>query len=181
MAKPIQLQSGISFQTQSQAIEYFKKILNTETVISRSHPEFANVLALYLRHHEFTLKSGSEDNINMFCIKNTGQFNTKCFHAIHFDDSTDADWSYKSAITAKEKTNFQCFTDAARSLLESSEYKFRDKDFTYKCEKFIEGCDYKVDNFPSSWISKPDKLQYRSSLTKAISGRFIDWYEKYEN
>ncbi|MEJ6534696.1 DUF3223 domain-containing protein [Pseudoalteromonas lipolytica] len=181
MAKPITLSNGISFNSQTEAIEYFKKVLNSETEIARNHPEFSNILALYTRHPEFEWKSVSEDNVERFSIRSSGQFNTKCFHAIHYSSSEDADWSYVTAIKSKAKSNFQCFTDAARSLLESSEYKFRDPNFTFKCRAFIEEQGFSQDSFPNEWVSKPAKLQYRSTLSSVISSRFVDWYLKYDN
>ncbi|MCO7051414.1 DCL family protein, partial [Proteus terrae] len=112
-------------------------------------------------------------------IKNSGQFNTRCFHVIHHDGSI-ADWSYLLALSVQLKSSFECFVDGAKALLESSSYRFRDENFKNKCADFIISQGFTVDTFPSEWISKPGKLQYRSSLTSCISTNFINWYKKHD-
>jgi len=180
MAKPFELSNGTSFKTQSEAKKYFKSILDSspyEKTFTPHDKEYSNILALYQRHPEFHLKTKNLSQIKEFKIKNSGQFNTKCFHTVHHDGSL-ADWSYPTAISSKPKTKFQCFMDGARALLESSSYSFRDTDFKAKCISFIESQGFTTDTFPSNWISKPEKLQYRSSLTDEISKDFVIWYEK---
>lgn len=180
MAKPVDLANGTSFKTQAEAKEYFKSILNSSSLDKTFTPhdeEFSNILALYKRHPEFHWKSKEESQIKAFAIKNSGQFHTRCFHAVHHDGSI-ADWSYKTAISSQLKTQFQCFMDGARALLESSSYNFRDADFKTKCTSFIESRGFTTDTFPASWVSTPDKLQYRSSLTDEVSKDFVNWYEK---
>ncbi|HIF9173768.1 TPA: DUF3223 domain-containing protein [Photobacterium damselae] len=180
MAKPVELVNGTSFKTQSEAKKYFKSILNSsefEKTITPNDDEFSNILALYKRHPEFHWKTKDAIQIKEFVIKDSGQFNTKCFHAVHHDGSL-ADWSYITAINCHSKSQFQCFMDGARSLLESRSYNFRDADFKTKCISFIEYQGFTKDAFPSNWVSTPDKLQYRSSLTQDISKDFVNWYEK---
>lgn len=180
MAKPVKLDNGTSFKTQTEAKKYFKSILNSsspEKTFTPSDDEFSNILALYKRHPEFYWKTKDASQIREFVIRNSGQFHTKCFHVVHHDGSL-ADWSYTTAISSQPKNQFQCFMDGARSLLESSSYSFRDADFKTKCVNFIESKGFTTDTFPSNWISTPDKLQYRSNLTDDISGDFVNWYEK---
>ncbi|WP_017216135.1 DUF3223 domain-containing protein [Pseudoalteromonas sp. NJ631] len=180
MAKPVVLANGTMFKTQTEAKAYFSTILNSSCSGKRFTPndeEFSNILALYQRHPEFDWKTRDISDIKEFTIKNSGEFNTKCFHVVHFDGSI-ADWSYVSAISSRAKSQFQCFIDGARSLLESSSYSFRDADFKDKCTIFIESQGFTTDNFPSSWISAPERLQYRSSLTNDIASQFVIWYEK---
>ncbi|GAB1111126.1 MAG: hypothetical protein SwBeaMacB_17620 [Shewanella algae] len=180
MAKKIELGNGTSFKSQKEATLYFQNILHSDTcevLIPREHPSFSDVLSLYKRHPEFFDKSTSEERIKEFLIKNSGQYHTRCFHSVHYDGSI-SDWSYKTAITGTPKSLFQSFTDAARSLLESSEYKFRDACFSKKCRLFIESKGYSIESFPKEWISKPAQLQYRAELTDFISVEFICWYER---
>jgi len=182
MAKPVVLANGTSFKTQSEAKKYFKHILNSSPFGKTFAPhdeEFSNILALYKRHPEFHWKTEDESQIKEFTIKSSGQFNTRCFHVVHHDGSL-ADWSYKTAISSQLKSQFQCFMDGARFLLESRSYSFRDADFKTKCISFIESRGFDSDSFPSNWISRPEKLQYRSSLTADISKDFVTWYEKNE-
>lgn len=180
MAKPVELANGTSFKTQSEAKKYFKSILNSSSLdktFTLNDKEFSSILALYKRHPEFHWKTRDVSQIKEFTIKNSGQFHTKCFHVVHHDGSL-ADWSYITAISSQLKTQFQCFMDGARLLLESSSYNFRDADFKAKCISFIESQGFNIDTFPSNWISTPDKLQYRSSLTNDISRDFVNWYER---
>ncbi|MEZ8391560.1 MULTISPECIES: DUF3223 domain-containing protein [Vibrio] len=180
MAKPVDLENGTCFKTQSQAIAYFKGILNSEkkqeTRYSNAHPLFSDLLALYRRHPEFSMKSGGLE-VQEFIAKNSGQYNTRCFHALHIDGS-EADWSYKAAVNSQGKSRFQCFTDAARYLLESSSSNFRDSNFSLNCKKFLEFRCVTQDSIPDDWVSSPEKLQYRSTLSNHISKDFIQWYEK---
>lgn len=180
MAKPVELANGTSFKTQTEAKKYFKSILNSsrpEKTFTPSEDEFSNILALYKRHPEFHWKTKDASQIKEFVIKSSGQFHTKCFHVVHHDGSL-SDWSYITAISSQPKSQFQCFIDGARFLLESSSYSFRDADFKAKCVSFIESKGFTTDTFPSSWISTPDKLQYRSNLTDDVSRDFVNWYEK---
>lgn len=182
MAKSVELANGTSFKTQSEAKKYFQSILNSSSPDKTFTPndiEFSNILALYKQHPEFHLKTKDTFLIKEFIIKNSGQFHTKCFHVVHQDGSL-ADWSYITAISSQLKSQFQCFMDAARALLESSSYRFRDADFKAKCVSFIESQGFTTDTFPSNWISTPDKLQYRSILSIDISENFINWYEKHK-
>lgn len=182
MAKPVELVNGTSFKTQSEAKTYFKSILNSSPLDKAFAPhdeEFSNILALYKRHPEFHWKTKDVSQIKEFIIKNSGQFHTRCFHVVHHDGSL-ADWSYQTAISSQLKSQFQCFMDGARSLLESRSYSFRDEGFKTKCISFIESRGFAIDTFPSNWISRPGKLQYRSSLTDDISKDFVNWYEKNE-
>lgn len=182
MAKSVELANGTSFKTQSEAKKYFQSILNSSSPDKTFTPndiEFSNILALYKRHPEFHWRTKDTSLIKEFIIKNSGQFHTKCFHVVHQDGSL-ADWSYITAISSQLKSQFQCFMDAARALLESSSYRFRDADFKAKCVSFIESQGFTTDTFPSNWISTPDKLQYRSSLSIDISEDFISWYEKHK-
>ncbi|MCG9755791.1 DCL family protein [Shewanella insulae] len=180
MAKRVELANGTSFKTQSEAMRYFKFILNSSPLDKTFTPhdeEFSNILALYKQHPEFHWKTKDVTQVKEFMIKSSGQFHTKCFHVVHHDGSL-ADWSYKTAISMQLKTQFQCFMDGARSLLETSSYSFRDADFKAKCVSFIESKGFTIDTFPTNWISSPEKLQYRSSLTADVSEDFVDWYEK---
>lgn len=180
MAKPVELDNGTLFKTQSEAKKYFKSILNSsnsDVTITTHDEEFSNILALYKRHPEFHWKTANIAQIKEFIIKDSGQFHTRCFHVIHHDGSI-ADWSYLSALSTQLKSQFECFIDGAKNLLESSSYRFRDENFKKKCADFIISRGFAVDNFPSEWVSKPGKLQYRSSLTISISKDFINWYKQ---
>ncbi|WP_255555517.1 DUF3223 domain-containing protein [Enterovibrio paralichthyis] len=180
MAKPVELANGTSFKTQSEAKKYFKSILNSspfDKTFTTHDEEFSNILALYKRHPEFHWKTKDVSQIKEFTIKSSGQFRTRCFHVVHQDGSL-ADWSYITAISSQSKSQFQCFMDGARSLLESHSYSFRDADFKTKCVSFIESRGFATDTFPSNWISRPEKLQYRSSLTDDVSKDFLNWYEE---
>jgi hypothetical protein len=138
--KPVTLDNGKVFSTQKDAMSFFKVLLNSidcNLELSPSHKYFDDLISLYKIHPEFKFKSGTETNILYFMVKNSGQYNTKCFHAVHVDGS-QADWSYATAIKNKAKTNFQCFVDGARHLLELDNNYFRDSDFSQKCKLFIE-------------------------------------------
>lgn len=137
--RSILLDNGKEFSTQKEATEYFKNILNSavlEVKIHKEHPSFSDLISLYKRHPEFELKSSHESNVLGFLVKNSGQFNTRCFHALH-KDRTLADWSYTSAIKNKGKTLFECFVDAARNSLENRYPRFRDEKFTSKCRDYL--------------------------------------------
>ena len=174
----IVLDNGREFTTQKKATEYFKNILNSavsEVTIHTEHPSFLDLISLYKRHPQFESKSICESNIIGFVVKNSGQFNTRCFHVIHKDKSID-DWSYPTAIKSKTKTVFECFVDAARYGLENKYPKFRDKNFTAKCRSFISA--YDEDNLLlSNSVSKAGTLQYRSTLNEPYKTQFINWYE----
>jgi hypothetical protein len=175
----IVLDNGKEFTTQKEATEYFKDILNSavsEVTIHIEHPSFSDLISLYKRHPEFEFKSTCESNVVGFLVKNSGQFNTRCFHALHKDKSIE-DWSYPTAIKNKAKTLFECFVDAARYSLENKHPRFRDKSFTAKCRKFIGT--YDEDNLLlTCWVSKIDTLQYRSTLNEPYKTQFINWYEE---
>ncbi|EMJ5970528.1 TPA: DUF3223 domain-containing protein [Proteus mirabilis] len=180
MAKPVELDNGTFFKTQSEAKKYFKSILNSsnsDMTIASYDEEFSNILALYKRHPEFHCKTEDISQIKEFIVKDSGQFHTRCFHVIHHDGSI-ADWSYLSALSTQLKSQFECFIDGARALLESSSYRFRDESFKNKCTDFIISRGFTVGNFPSEWVSEPGKLQYRSSLTICISKDFVNWYKQ---
>lgn len=179
-SKPITLENGKNFHTQKIAIDYFKELLDstlTTIKVTPDHVTYSDLLSLYKRHPEFEFKSCNEANIIYFTVKNTGQFNTKCFHAVHSDGS-EADWSYKTAIKSKEKTVFQCFVDGARYSLEMEFPRFRDGDFTNKCKQFVNLLEVKESSIPNEWISEPDKVQYRSTLKDPIKAQFKNWYKK---
>jgi hypothetical protein len=175
----VTLENGKHFTTKTAAIDYFKDILNTvrfETLLNSDHQSFSDLISLYKRHPEFELKSEYEANIVGFIVKNSGQFNTKCFHTVHRDNSL-ADWRYKSAIDGEHKTIFNCFVDAARFSLEVKHFHFRDKDFTNKSKAFLNLFEIDESSIPENWISQPNKLQYRSSLMEPIKTKFVSWYE----
>ena len=161
-------------------IDYFQDILNSvtpETILNSEHPSFSDLISLYKRHPEFEKKSINEANVIGFLVKNSGQFNTKCFHAVHMDKSIE-DWGYRNAIRSKHKSSFHCFIDAARYSLENKHSHFRDKDFTNKCKVFISVMGRDETSELKDWISPPSKLQYRSSLIEPVKTQFLNWYEE---
>ncbi len=175
----VTLDNGKEFTSKTAAIDYFKNILNTaslETIFNSGHQSFSDLISLYKRHPEFEVKSEYEANIVGFIVKNSRQFNTKCFHTIHRDNSL-ADWSYKTAIKGEYQTIFNSFVDASRFSLEAKHFSFRDKDFTNKSKAFLNLFDVDESSIPDNWVSKPNKLQYRSSLMEPIKTKFISWYE----
>lgn len=176
---PVILGNGREFATQKEATAFFKDILNSKPErITTDHKNHSDVMALYKRHPEFENKSKSEENIQYFLVKNSGEFNTICFHAVHKDGS-QTDWSYNSAIKNKGKSKFQCFVDAARHDLELKMEHFRDDDFTKKCRKFLEQKGVTEASFPDNWVSEPKNSQYRASLLEPIKSNFVTWYENY--
>ncbi|KXJ57382.1 MAG: hypothetical protein AXW17_03200 [Colwellia sp. Phe_37] len=179
--KPIILENGTNFLTQKETIEYFKDLLDSISLgnsLTPEHAAYSNLLSLYKRHPEFEFKSRNEENVLYFLIKNSGQYNTKCFHAVHADGS-QADWSYKTAINSKGKTVFQCFVDGARHSLEMESPRFRDADFTNKCKQFINLLGIEESTIPNDWVSQPDKVQYRSILKEPIKTQFKTWYKNH--
>jgi hypothetical protein len=177
---PIILANGKSFSFQNEALDFFKDLLNSFNVgdvISREHASFSDIYSLYMRCPELELKSGCIENVISFSVANSGQFNSKCFHSHHKDGSI-ADWSYSTAVKSKLKSVFACFSDGARYSLENKNYIFRDNDFTKKCMQFIESMGYHSKDIPELWISKPEKIQYRSVLNEPIKTQFITWYTK---
>lgn len=176
--KPVRLDNGTEFSTQGEATAFFRDILNsTVSKIIKDHENYSDVMALYKRHPQFEVRSKNEGNIQYFIIKNSGEHNTKCFHAVH-QDGSQTDWSYGTAIKNKERSKFQCFTDAARHDLELEIEYFRDSDFTNKCRKFLKQCGFSEKDFPEDWVSKPTNSQYRATLLKPTKSNFVTWYKE---
>jgi hypothetical protein len=174
----IRLDNGKEFATQKEATAFFKDILNsTISKITKDNEHYSNIMALYKRHPEFETKSKSEDNILCFIIKDSGEYNTKCFHAVH-KDGNQTDWSYISAIKNKGKSKVQCFIDAARHSLELEIPHFRNNDFTNKCIQFLKENSFSENAFPEDWVSKATNSQYRATLLEPIRSDFIAWYKE---
>jgi len=182
MAKknPITLENGRTFESQGECLKHFKALLNSFNVgteIKTDHESYSDIYHLYLRLPELLLKSISVDNIAYFTVENSGQYNSKCFHTIHNDGSI-ADWSYKTAVTCKLKSKFECFSDATRYKLEKEVYKFRDDEFAKRCIIYLSSKGYNAKNFPENWILPPEKLQYRSIIVESIQNDFSSWYKE---
>jgi hypothetical protein len=175
---PIELENGRIFTTLTEATEFFRKILHSpKQRINKNDEEYSDLMALYKRHPEFESKSKSEENILYFSIKDSGEYNSKCFHSVH-NDGSQTDWSFKTALTGKPKTKFQRFVDGARHSLEMETNRFRDDDFSAKCKHFLKERGYSVDDFPAGWVSESMNSQYRATLLGSVKGEFLDWYEK---
>lgn len=175
--KPVYLENGTEFNTKSKCIEYFQNILNNNTEIKQDNPNFSDVICLYTRHPEFEQKSLDKDNIEYFKIKNSGEYNTICFHAIHIDGS-ETDWSYKIAIDGENRSNFHNLVDGCRKALELEEKYFRDRSFSLKIEEFIAIKSCTKENFPfNDWVFPPQNSQYRAYLQEPFKTEFLTWYK----
>lgn len=174
---PIALDNGRVFKTQKEATEFYRSILySSKKRINRNDAEYSDVMALYKRHPEFENKSKNEDNVLYFLIKESGEFGSQCFHAVH-NDGSQTDWSFPKAISNKASTKFQCFTDGARHALELQTDRFRDSEFSKKCEKFLQERGYSIDDFPQDWVNKPMNSQYRATLLGPTKEEFVAWYK----
>lgn len=175
---PVCLDNGRQFDTQKEATAFFRNILHSGLIkITKNNEEYSDLMALYKRLPEFESKSQTEENVQYFIIKNSGEYNSKCFHAVH-QNGSQTDWSLKTAIINKDKSRFQCFTDAARHVLELEIPDFRDNDFTNKCRNFLKERSLSENNFPEIWVSKSENSQYRAMLLEPVKSDFVAWYRE---
>lgn len=124
-SKPVELATQ-TFETQGDAIAYFKAMLNRYEPGDRLNEKDAlDVASLLERHTEFSAKVGS--GVSYFQVMPT-EHGTQCFRIVRKDGS-GTDFSYRHCITQRPPSRKQEVSQAFRRAVRFELYKARDAFF----------------------------------------------------
>ena len=136
---------SISFKSKSEALTYFKKMLNCyheEEELNSNDDEI--LFELLQSHPEMKIKIGV--GVNRFYRAKSSIHPTSCFHLERIDGST-TDFSYKVCIDGNSPTLVKQFYDACRysvsdRLIQEKEKLFEESGGTMVCQKT--GCQISI-------------------------------------
>jgi hypothetical protein len=137
MAKPVEI-STRSFNTQAEAIAFFKKMLNRYKPRERvTADDCSDISALLMRHHEYATKVGV--GVDHFEVMMT-EHGSQCFRIVRVD-GTGTDFSYLTCIRGQAPTVKQEVSQAFRQVVKFDLYKARDEFFaTHKDKDGLIAC-----------------------------------------
>jgi hypothetical protein len=124
MKKPIQIGEH-SFKTKSEAIKFYKDILNSyQEGDELINSDFEMVFNLLKNHPDSERKIGC--GIEKIVVENGG-YNYNCFHLVR-QDSSKEDFSYRKCISG-EPNDFSLFSQACRKAVEDDLKEIKQKYF----------------------------------------------------